>query len=205
MEIKKKYTCNCRYDCGKVLHDIDELKQKISQLKKNNLSIVLTQGTWDLVHIGHARYMQEAKKHGDVLIVGVDSDEKVRSRKGPDRPIVPEEERLEIVSHLRWPDYLILKYSSDPKWHLIKMIRPDVLIATKETYEDSEIKELKKYCKKILVLEPKATTSTSAKIRLLNITTANKIEKLLAPKIAKAIDEVLMEVKEKAGNKEKKS
>ncbi len=204
MKTKKKYTCDCRYDCGKVLHDIEELKKKVAELRNNKLSIVLTQGTWDLVHIGHARYIQEAKMHGDVLIVGVDSDEKVRLRKGPDRPIVPEDERLEIVSHLRWPDYLILKYSTDPKWHLIKLIQPDVLIATKETYTKEEIQELKKYCKKILVLEPKATTSTSAKIRLLNITTANKIEKLLAPKIAKAIDDVLMEVKDIAGSKKKK-
>ena len=61
------------------------------------LKIVLTQGSWDMVHIGHARYLEEAKRHGDFLIVGTDSDKKIRERKGPDRPVVPQDERLNIV------------------------------------------------------------------------------------------------------------
>lgn len=197
--MEPKYNCDCRYDCGKVLHSIDELEKKVKELRKKGLTISLTQGTWDLVHIGHARYIQAAKMEADVLIVGVDSDEKVRSRKGPDRPVVPEEERMEIISHLRWPDFVILKQKDWPKWHLTKTIRPDVLIETKEINTMKKISELQKYCGEVKVLEPKATTSTSAKIRLLNISTANKIEKMLTPKISKAIEEVLFEVK--GGNK----
>ena len=195
MESKSKYNCGCRYDCGKVIHSLDELAKKVKELRSQGLRIALTQGTWDLVHIGHARYIQEAKMTADVLIVGVDSDEKVRARKGPDRPVVPQEERMEIITHLRWPDYVILKEKDWPKWHLTKTIRPDVLIETKEINVMKNIAALKEFCGEIKVLEPKATTSTSAKIRLLNISTANKIEKLLTPKISKVIEEVLFEVK----------
>ncbi|MFA4930756.1 MAG: adenylyltransferase/cytidyltransferase family protein [Patescibacteria group bacterium] len=190
-----KYNCDCRYDCGKVIHSLDELKEKVKELRKQNLTISLTQGTWDMVHIGHARYIQAAKMAADVLIVGVDSDAKVRARKGPDRPVVPEAERMEIITHLRWPDYVILKEKDWPKWALTKTIRPDVLIETKEINTMKNLPELQKYCGEVRVLEPMATTSTSAKLRLLNIATANKIEKMLTPKITKAIDEVLFEIK----------
>src|SRR5688572_3071996 len=80
-----------------------ELKQTLKEFRKNNPNdkVVLTQGTYDLVHIGHARYFQKAKSYGDFLIVGVDSDEKVKVRKGPDRPVVPEDERLEMLTYLK--------------------------------------------------------------------------------------------------------
>ena len=159
------------------------------------LRIVLTQGSYDMVHIGHGRYLEDAKKMGDLLIVGVDSDKKIRSRKGPDRPVVPQVERLEMLTHLRPVDAVFLKELHHPKWALIKTIRPDVLIATKETYNKSQLKELNKYCKKVVVLEPRATTSTSAKIRLMQINTAKKLGQALTPKLIKTIEEVLAGVR----------
>ena len=159
------------------------------------LKIVLTQGTFDLIHIGHARYMEEAKKHGDVLIVGVDSDAKVRARKGPDRPVVPQTERIEMLTHLRSVDLVVLKEMNAAKWALIKAVKPDVLIATKETYDQAEIKALEKICGEVVVLNPMATTSTSAKIRLLQINTAKKLEKALTPRLIQAIEETLRGVK----------
>jgi D-glycero-beta-D-manno-heptose 1-phosphate adenylyltransferase len=180
---------------GKFAPDLDRLKKSINHCKGLGLRIVLTQGTWDLVHIGHARYFAEAKKHGDLLVVGVDSDEKVRARKGPDRPIVPQEERMEMVTHLKHVDLVVLKEHKASKWHLIKLVRPDVLIATKETYDSKQIKDLKKYCGKIVVLEPRATTSTSAKIRRLQISTAKKLEKALTPRLIETIQDVLSELK----------
>lgn len=174
-----------------IIHDHARLQSVVESLKTLGVKIVLTQGSYDLVHIGHARYLEAAKKKGDILIVGVDDDDKIRARKGPERPIVPEEERLEMVLHLRPVDIVVLKRLKDPKWHLIKTIRPDVLIATKETYTKKELAELKKYCGKIIVLERMATTSTSAKIRHLQITTANKLERALTPKLVHAIQEAL--------------
>src|SRR3990167_8930953 len=88
-------------------------------------------------------------------------------------------------------DYKKIKDLKDPKWSLIKAICPDVLIATKETYKKNQLKELKKYCGKVHVLEPMATTSTSAKIRRLQIGTAKKLGQALTPKILKTIQDVL--------------
>src|SRR5258706_6536345 len=73
--------------------DYKTLAKLVSHLRGLGLKIVLVQGTYDMVHIGHARYLEEARRQGDVLIVGVDSDEKVRARKGPTRPVVPASER----------------------------------------------------------------------------------------------------------------
>lgn len=181
--------------------DYKKLKKLIDHCKGLGLRIVLTQGTYDMVHIGHARYFEEAKKHGDLLVVGVDSDEKVRARKGPDRPVVPQEERLEMVAHLRPVDVVVLKPMKAPKWSLTKLIRPHVLIATKETYTKKEIKDLHKYCGKVVVLEPRATTSTSAKLRRLQLATAKTLGQALTPKIIGVIEDVLGDLNESVAKK----
>ncbi len=180
---------------GRIVTDYKKIKTLIDHCKGLGLKIVLTQGTFDMIHVGHGRYLKEAKEHGDLLVVGVDSDKKVKHRKGPERPVVPEGERLEMLTHLRYVDVVFLKELKDPKWSLIKAINPDILIATKQTYSPAQLKELKKYCGKVVVLEPRATTSTSAKIRLLQIGTAKKMGQTLTPKIMKVIEEVLAEVK----------
>lgn len=173
------------------------LSKKIQQLKTTGQKIVLTQGSFDMVHIGHARYCEKAKSFGDVLIVGVDSDEKVKLRKGPDRPIVPESERLEMLTYLKPVDIVVLKEAVAPKYQLIKLVKPDVLVATKQTYSKQEISELQKYCGTIIVLDPMATTSTSAKIRLVQLGAASKLSSVLSQKLVKTIEDVLKEVKEK--------
>jgi len=178
----------------RIITEIAKMKKIVSSLKTLGLKIVLAQGSYDLVHIGHARYLETAKKHGNILVVGVDSDEKIRTRKGPERPVVPEGERLEMVSHLRPVDLVYLKKLKDPKWQLIKSICPDVLIATKDTYSKKEIQELKQFCGKVIVLERMATTSTSAKIRHLQIGTAQRLERALTPKLIKTLQEALLGV-----------
>lgn len=179
------------YKTGRRIKDIEDLKTVVDSLRALGAKIVLTQGSYDLVHIGHARYLEAAKKHGDILIVGMDNDEKIRSRKGPDRPVVPEDERLEMVLHLKPVDFVYLKKMDDPKWNLIKTVKPDVLIAVDETYADPELAELKSYCGEVVVLERQATTSTSAKIRLMQLKTAKKLEEILTPKLLKVIQETL--------------
>lgn len=171
------------------------LKNLVNHCKGIGLKIVLTQGTYDMVHIGHARYFEEAKRHGDLLIVGVDSDRKVRARKGPDRPLVPHTERLEMVTHLRPVDVVTLKELNMPKWHLIKTVRPDVLIVTEETvkkYGKEKMREMARYCGEIKILQPMATTSTSAKIRRLQLKLAKRFEKTIIPKMADMINDALV-------------
>jgi len=167
----------------------------VKQLRQEKKKIVLTQGSFDLVHIGHARYCDKARDYGDVLIVGVDSDEKVRQRKGPNRPIVPEDERMEMLTHLRSVDYVVLKEVGEVKFNLIKLIKPDVLIATEKTYDEKTIKKLEKICGKVVVLDPMATTSTTAKIRLMQMNTARKIQDRMRTKLIGSIEEVLEELK----------
>lgn len=182
------------------IQDFKVLEKTISHCKGLGLKIVLTQGTYDMVHIGHSRYFEEAKKHGDLLVVGVDSDKKVRARKGPDRPIVPQEERLEMVAHLRSVDIVTLKEHNAPRWHLIKAVKPDVLIMTKEIhakYTKAEMKELSALCGKVVILNPMATTSTSAKIRLMQLKIAKKFEKAIIPRLTDMISETLTGVKTK--------
>lgn len=178
-----------------VLLSDSELQKVLEKLRKAGKKIVLTQGVFDMVHIGHARYLETAKKYGDVLIVGVDSDEKVRHRKGPDRPVVPQDERMEMLAHLAAVDYVYLKSLDAPKFALLKMVKPDVLIATEETYTADKVEELKKYCGEIVILKPQATTSTSAKLRLLQIGAAQKISATMSAKLIHAIEEVLAELK----------
>lgn len=155
----------------------EQLGDYVEALKKLNLSIVLTSGTFDMTHIGHARYLEKAKEFGDILIVGVDSDAKVRARKGPDRPIYPEEERVNMLAHLRSVNIITLKQPDEPRWELIRSIRPDTLVVTEETYDEETLQELAKLCGQVVCLEPQATTSTSATLRKLHIDWSSKIIK----------------------------
>ncbi len=182
------------YSSQIILHAPD-IVPIVEKLRKQGKKIVLTQGSFDLVHIGHARYCDMARDYGDILIVGVDSDEKVHQRKGPNRPIVPEDERMEMLTHLRSVDYVVLKEMGEKKFNLIRLVRPDVLIATAETYDAATIQELEKICGKVVVLDPMATTSTTAKIRRMQISTASKIENQMKSKLIATIEEVLAELK----------
>lgn len=183
---------------SQIIRKLKKVAPLVRQLRKQKKSIVLTQGTFDLVHIGHGRYLDKAKSYGDVLIVGLDSDEKVRKRKGPDRPVVPEDERMEMLTYFRSVDYVVLKPATEQKFLLVKTIHPDVLVVTEETYSrysPEQIAELKALCKKITVMKSQATTSTSAKIRLMQIGAAKKIGKQLNDRLIKTIEDVLAELK----------
>lgn len=174
----------------------DQVLALVNRYRNNHQSIVLTQGSFDMIHIGHGRYLNKAKSYGDILFVGVDSDEKVRERKGPDRPVVPEEERLEMLTYLRSVDHVVLKDKNAPKWQLIQLIKPDVLIATESTYTSTQIKQLKQWCKKVVVLKSQATTSTSAKLRRLQIGFVQAFSENLTQKVHQAIGDVFAELKQ---------
>lgn len=179
----------------KMVSSYDLIADIANAYRKLGKKIVLTQGSFDMLHIGHGRYLTAAKTYGDVLFVGIDSDEKIRHRKGPDRPVVPEDERLEMVTYISAVDHAIIKELNKPKWELIRLIKPDVLIATKETYTPAQIKKLEKICGKVIVLEPMATTSTSAKLRLVQMGMAKKISKTLSTRIIATMEDVIEDLK----------
>jgi D-beta-D-heptose 7-phosphate kinase/D-beta-D-heptose 1-phosphate adenosyltransferase len=87
----------------------------------------MTNGCFDLIHVGHVRYLQEAKHQGDVLIVALNTDQSARSLKGPQRPIVPEDERAEILAALACVDYVIL-FDEPTPLRLIEKLIPHVLV-----------------------------------------------------------------------------
>lgn len=110
---------------GKIL-SWNELKVHREALRKEGKKTVFTNGCFDIVHVGHIRYLSEAKALGDVLIVAVNSDLSVgRLKHG--RPVVPESQRAEVVSHLDMVDYVTL-FSEDTPYDLIRLIEPDVLV-----------------------------------------------------------------------------
>ncbi len=179
----------------KIIKKAEQIVPIVEKLRRQGKKIVLTQGSFDLVHIGHCRYCAKAKEHGDVLIVGVDSDEKVRQRKGKDRPVVPQSERLEMMTYLEPVDYVVLKELADPKYNLTKLIRPDVLIAVESTYTPEKIEQLEEFCGELIVLPYQATTSTSAKIRLVQIGAAKEITRSLSKRFVNVMEEMIEELK----------
>ena len=122
----------------------EELRRIVENLKAKGKRIVFTNGCFDLLHIGHVRYLEEAKSLGDILVVGLNSDRSVRGLKGPNRPILPEEERAEILSGLECVNYINI-FDEPTPLELISSLQPQVLVKggdwTKEAAVGKEVVE----------------------------------------------------------------
>jgi rfaE bifunctional protein nucleotidyltransferase chain/domain len=105
----------------------NELKAEIDRLKREGKKVIFTNGCFDILHAGHTRYLREAKKLGDVLVLALNSDSSVRSIKGEKRPIVPESERAEVVASLASVDYVTIFNEMTPL-ELIEFLQPDVIV-----------------------------------------------------------------------------
>ena len=105
----------------------DKLKAEVARLKREGKKVVFTNGCFDILHAGHTRYLREAKKLGDVLILALNSDSSVRAIKGEKRPIVPQTERAEVVASLASVDYVTIFDELTPL-ELIEMLQPDVIV-----------------------------------------------------------------------------
>jgi len=104
-----------------------QLDQFVQATKEKNKKIVFTNGCFDLLHIGHVRYLEQAKSRGDILIVGINTDASVQKLKGPTRPIQNENDRAEILASLKSVDHTVL-FGEETPIDLIKQIKPDVLV-----------------------------------------------------------------------------
>ncbi|MGC8554756.1 MAG: D-glycero-beta-D-manno-heptose 1-phosphate adenylyltransferase [Candidatus Acidulodesulfobacterium sp.] len=104
-----------------------DIKAKFSKLKAESKKIIFTNGCFDIIHAGHISYLNEAKALGDILVVGLNSDESVRRLKGKDRPIVNENDRAYVLANLKSVDFVVL-FDEDTPYELIKEIKPDVLV-----------------------------------------------------------------------------
>ncbi len=176
-------------------------------LKGLGLKVAYTPGVWDLPHIGHCRYLQKAKQLGDILIVGTELDEAIRIRKGPQRPVVPFNERVEMLCHIRHVDLVVPILDYDERgasgMKMVAAIRPNTVVISKRSFHELDdtaewVKELERYADEVVVLESQAETSTSAKIRglLMDLGEYTKEAMTEAQKSAiKAIEQTFEEVK----------
>ena len=112
-------------ECGKFL-TLEELLKELEQIRGKK-KIVFTNGCFDILHAGHVHYLKECKKLGDILIVGINSDNSVKRIKGEKRPIIPLEMRAYVLSHLCVVDYVV-PFEEDTPYNLIREIKPDILV-----------------------------------------------------------------------------
>jgi D-beta-D-heptose 7-phosphate kinase/D-beta-D-heptose 1-phosphate adenosyltransferase len=108
----------------------------VSRVRAAGGTIVFTNGVFDLLHVGHLRYLQHARSLGDALIVGLNSDRSVRANKGPDRPITPEAERTEVLEALACVDAVVV-FEEETPHALITLIQPDVLVKGADWADDA--------------------------------------------------------------------
>lgn len=164
-----------------IVADYADLKKRIDAHKILGHKIVCTVGSWDMLHIGHLRYLMKAKEHGDVLVVGVDSDRGIKLYKNELRPVIPQDERMEMLKYQNCVDYVTLVDDIDDKgkwqYELAKTINPDVFITVEGSYPDEQIQALKNHCKEVVMLPRQAqNTSTS---NIIEKTMKNHLESVL--------------------------
>jgi glycerol-3-phosphate cytidylyltransferase len=138
------------------------------QLKAKDKKIVFTAGSWDLLHVGQCRYLEEAKAQGDVLVVGVSSNDAIRRVKGPNKPILDEKIRAEMLTYLRSVDFVTIlpEPSCQPSLGLLK---PDIFITVREDWaanykESKEYKTVVKYGGEVQVVDRQSTALSTTKI-----------------------------------------
>ena len=144
----------------------DDLQSILRRLKTEGRKIVFTNGCFDLIHIGHIRCLRAAKKLGDVLVVGLNSDKSVSLLK-PGRPITPQDQRAEVLSSLEMVDYVTLFNEATP-YELITLIQPDVLVKGGDWKKEDIIgSDIAKETLSIPYIEGISTTDIIERIRKL--------------------------------------
>ena len=107
------------------VRSLEQITEYCRQWREEGRSIALVNGAFDLLHVGHLRYLHDASKHADILIAAVNTDESVRRSKGPSRPIIPQAERVEILSHLAMIDAIVL-FDSLTVAPVLEQLTPDI-------------------------------------------------------------------------------
>ena len=142
----------------------EEIKDLANDLKNRGKKIVFTNGCFDILHVGHVKYLEEAKSFGDVLILGLNSDESVTLLKGEGRPINLQMDRAYILAALEPVDYVVI-FSEDTPYNLIKLIKPHTLVKGGD-YEGKEVvgQDIADELKLVQFVDGKSTTKTIERI-----------------------------------------
>jgi len=149
----------------KHIKTIEEILSIVNEIKSKDMKIVFTNGCFDILHLGHIKYLEAAKSLGDILILGLNSDDSVRRLKGENRPINNQDDRAYILASLEVVDYVVI-FDKDTPIDLISLIRPDIL-AKGGDYEGQDVvgKDIAKELKLINFIDGKSTTKTIEKIK----------------------------------------
>lgn len=152
----------------KITNDYQELREKILAHRTLGHKIVTTIGSWDMLHIGHLRYLHKAKGYGDILVVGVDSDRGIKAYKNPLRPIIPERERLEMLSYQSPVDYITVIDDIDDqgRWSckLLEAVPSDIFVAVEDSYPEEQLRQIRIHCPEVVVLPRQAEQTSSTNI-----------------------------------------
>ena len=143
----------------------DEIKTLASKLHSQGKKIVFTNGCFDILHVGHVKYLEVAKRYGDVLILGLNADSSVRKLKGPTRPINTQDDRAYILASLESVDYVVI-FEEETPYELIKLIKPHVLVKGGD-YEGKEVvgQDIADELKLVQFVDGKSTTNTIKRIQ----------------------------------------
>lgn len=117
---------------------VKELINRIDPFRRSGKQVVFTNGCFDIMHAGHVRYLAAARSEGEILVVGINSDKSVKLIKGKNRPIMPQDQRAEVLAGLWCVDYIVFFDEPDPL-RLIQAIKPDVLVKGEDWTEDEII------------------------------------------------------------------
>jgi D-beta-D-heptose 7-phosphate kinase/D-beta-D-heptose 1-phosphate adenosyltransferase len=123
-------------DTAKKILTLEDLVTRLGKVRKSGQKIVFTNGCFDIMHVGHVRYLADAGSQGDLLIVGLNSDASVRIIKGDKRPIVRQNHRAEVLASLGCVDFIVIFDEPDPL-KLIQTLKPDVLVKGEDWTEDA--------------------------------------------------------------------
>jgi len=152
----------------KRLIPMSDLMTLHEQLQAKGKKIVFTAGSWDLLHVGQCRYLEQAKGEGDILVVGVSSNQAIRKVKGPNKPILDERIRAEMLTYLRSVDFVTIlpEPSCTPA---LGLLQPDVFITVREDWaanykESREYKTVVKYGGDVRVVDRQSTALSTTKI-----------------------------------------
>lgn len=149
--------------------DRNRLIARVAIARKNGARIVLANGCFDILHVGHVRYLEGARALGDLLVVGVNGDEQVRALKGEGRPLVPERERAELVAALRAVDFVTVFHEPTVE-ALLRAIRPDIHAKgtdyTEETVPEREV--VRSFGGRVAIVGDPKHHSTSAMLKALS-------------------------------------
>ena len=143
--------------------DRRELAERAEQERRLGRTIAFANGCFDILHVGHLRYLEGAAAEADLLVVGVNGDESVRKLKGEGRPVMPEHERAELLAGLVWPDYVVI-FEEETPVELIRELRPDVQCKGTDYTEESvpEADVVRSYGGRVAIVgDPKDHSTTS--------------------------------------------